>query len=108
MGSLTPAQARQRLAALGATAFIQASKARRVTANVGTGIFHMPHTGHAGGLDLDCRASEPKKCDHHGENEIWLFWASEVCYVYSSITRNSSLSLQAPGITGRGTLSKIS
>lgn len=42
MGSLTPAQARQRLAALGATAFIQASKARRVTANVGTGIFHMP------------------------------------------------------------------
>ena len=42
------------------------------------------------------------------ERETWSFWASEVCYVYSSITRNSSLSLQTSGVTGRGTLSEMS
>jgi len=42
------------------------------------------------------------------KRETWSFWASEVCYVYSSITRNSSLSLQASGVTGRGTLSEMS
>jgi len=108
MGYLTPAKARQRLVALGAAAFIQASKVRRVTAKSGTGVFHMPHTGHPGGLDLDCRASEAKKCDHRGERETWLFWASEVCYSYSSITRNSALSPQALGVTGRGILSEMS
>ena len=108
MGYLTPAQGRQRLVALGAGAFILASKVRRVTPKSGAGIFHLPLTGHPGGMDLDCRASEPGKCDQRGERETWLFWASEVCYAYSSITRNSSPSLQASGVTGTGSLSEMS
>src|SRR6266853_1588498 len=37
-----------------------------------------------------------------------VFWDSEGCDVYSSITRNSSLSLQASAVTERGTLSEMS
>ena len=60
------------------------------------------------GLDLDCRSQKPRKFGHRGERETWLFWASQVCYAYSSITRNSSLSLQALGVTERGLLSEMS
>ena len=45
---------------------------------------------------------------HRGERKPWLFRASEVCYVCSSIIPNSSLSLPASGVTGRGMLSEMS
>jgi len=42
-----------------------------------------------------------------GEKDL-VFWESFGCYVYCSITRNSSLSLQVKGVTESDTLSEVS
>jgi hypothetical protein len=54
----------------------------------------------------DVEPESPRNATNVDE-ETWSFSASEVCYVYSPITRNSSLSLQSSGVT-ENTLSGMS